>query len=60
MKELENFTLQQIANYISNKIAEDFDVNKSLAKKLLINALTYNVVIEEIENQVDFLLNFNN
>ena len=53
---LENFTLKQIADYIIDEIADDKNISKTLAKKLFINAISYNVVIEEIKGQVDFLL----
>ncbi len=56
MKELEKFTQAQIMGYLTDKIAEDFEVTKTQAKKLLLNALLYNVVIEEIENQINYLL----
>ena len=56
MHELEDYTLKQISDYLTNKIVEEFGVSKSLAKKLLVNAIAYNVVIESIMEQVDFLL----
>ena len=56
MIELENLKMSDVLNYLADKVTEDFEVNKSLAKKLVINALLYNVVIEEIENQIRFLI----
>lgn len=56
MRNLENFKMSDVINYLSDKVSDDFQVNKSLAKKLVINALLYNVVVEEIENQIRFLL----
>lgn len=56
MKELEDFTLKWVSDYIIKKIAQERNIPKSLARKLFINALSYNVVIAEINNQIDFLL----
>lgn len=56
MKDLEEFTLKQVSDYIINKIAIERKISKSLAQKLFVNAISYNVVIGEINNQVDFLL----
>ena len=56
MKELEDFTLKQVTDYLINKIAEEREISKALARKLFINAISYNVVVEEINNQIDFLM----
>ncbi|EOS35441.1 hypothetical protein C804_01044 [Lachnospiraceae bacterium A4] len=56
MKELENFTLKQVTDYLIDQIAEEREISKTLARKLFINAISYNVVVEEIKNQIDFLM----
>lgn len=56
MKELESFTLKQVTDYLINQIAEEREISKTLARKLFINAICYNVVVAEIENQIDFLM----
>ncbi len=56
MKELEDFTLKQVTDYLIDQIAEEREISKTLARKLFINAITYNVVVEEINNQIDFLM----
>ena len=56
MKELEDFTLKQVTDYLINKIAEEREISKALARKLFINAISYNVVVEEINNQIDFFM----
>ena len=56
MKELEDFTLAQMSDYLISGIIKQFGVTKSLAKKLFINAISYNIVAEEIYHQVAFLL----
>lgn len=56
MKELENFTLKQITDYLVDKIASDYSISKSLARTLFINAISYNVVVEAIEDQIDYLM----
>lgn len=53
--ELMNLTASQVINYLADNIAEGRGISKTKAKQLLLNALTYNVVIEEIEKQIDYL-----
>ena len=56
MIELENFTMKQVTDYLIDNIAESRGISKSLARKLFINAISYNVVVAEINNQIDFLM----
>ena len=56
MMELENFTLKQVTDYLIDNIAEQRGITKAMARKLFVNAISYNVVVEEINNQIDFLL----
>lgn len=53
---LEDFTLKQVTDYLINNIVENRGISKALARKLFINAISYNVVVEEINNQIDFLM----
>lgn len=50
------FTLNQIANYLVDKFSEDFEISKSETRKYFIDALTYNVVVEAIWEQMNFLI----
>ena len=56
MVDLENYTASQIIDYLVMEQVEKRGISKALAKKLLLNALTYNVVTAEIDNQINFLL----
>ncbi|MFV0342622.1 MAG: hypothetical protein ACK5JH_06970 [Anaerocolumna sp.] len=56
MKDLEDFTMKDVADYIVDEIALDRGITKKLARNLFINALSYNVVVEAINNQIDFLM----
>lgn len=56
MKQLDNFTMKQVTDYIIKKIASDRDIPITVARKLFINAIAYNVVVESINEQIDFLL----
>ena len=56
MRYLYDYTMKQVVDYLVDDIAESKGVSKVLAKKLLINALTYNLVTDEISSQIDFLL----
>lgn len=54
--ELVNLTMTEAAEYAVEKIMEEFGFNKKTAQELFKNAITYNVVIEEIVNQVSFMI----
>lgn len=56
MRELEDFTLKQVTDYLIENIAKERGISKALARKLFINAITYNVVVEDINLQIDFLM----
>lgn len=53
------FTLNQVANYLVDRFSKDFDISKSEARRYLIDALTYNVVVEELRLQIEFLIKQN-
>lgn len=55
MNNLEDFTLKQVSEFIIHNIASDREISTKLARKLFINALSYNSVIESINEQIDFL-----
>lgn len=56
MRQLEDFTLKQVTDYLIDEIANEREIPKTLARKLFINAISYNVVVREIKEQIDFLL----
>lgn len=56
MKDLEDFTMKYVSDYIVDEIALDRGITKKLARNLFINALSYNVVVEAINKQIDFLM----
>ena len=56
MLNLMELTASQVINYLVDEQAAARGISKSLAKKLVLNALTYNVVTAEIDNQIDYLL----
>lgn len=56
MRHLEDFTITQVLNYLTDEMSAEFGVSKTMMKKLIINAIAYNVVVEEIRNQISFLL----
>lgn len=53
------FTLNQVINYLADKFSKDFDISKAEARRYLIDALTYNVVVEELRLQIKFLIEQN-
>lgn len=56
MKDLYNHTLEQVTDFLVDKIANDRNITKSLAKKLLINALMAGSVRKEINQQIEYLM----
>lgn len=54
---LENWTMTEILNYYADYLVNECEIaaNKAEAKKLFLNAITYNVVREAIVEQVAFL-----
>lgn len=56
--ELLNLTMTEATEYAIAKIMEEFEFNKKTAQQFFKNAITYNVVIEEIVNQVGFMIDF--
>ncbi|MCD7886704.1 MAG: hypothetical protein LUG44_03675 [Clostridiales bacterium] len=55
-----DITWKEISAELAEEIAGEFAVSKSLAKKLLLNALTYNVVTAEIKSQIEYMLEGDN
>jgi len=60
MEHLDDITLKQVSDYIINKTAKKRNISKSLARKLFVNALRYTLVINTIEEQIDFLMDADN
>ena len=54
--ELLNLTMTEASSYAIDRIKEEFGFNDKTAKEMLKNALTYNVVIEEILNQIEYMI----
>ncbi len=58
MKRLETFTLKQITDYLIDDIAGRRNISKTLARRLFANAISYNIVVEAINEQIDFLIDY--
>ena len=56
MLDLMKLSTTDVINYLVEQQIEARGISKSLAKQLVLNALTYNVVTAEIDSQIDFLL----
>lgn len=56
MRDLYEYTMSEAIGFIAETVAEEKGVSKTLAKKLVVNALLYNCVVDEILGQVNFLL----
>lgn len=53
------FTLNQIVNYLTDKFSDEFEMSKAETKRYIIDALSYNIVVEAIREQIEFLLEGN-
>ena len=56
MKNLEEWTWKEVSEHLIDDICIRYDVSRKQAKELLLNALTYNVVVASIHEQIDFLM----
>ncbi len=57
MRELEILTTSEVMEGLIKRVRAEFEIrNKKQAKDLVLNALTYNVVIEEILDQIAWML----
>lgn len=56
MKKFEDYSQTEIMDYLYDKIIENYDVSFTTAKKYLLNALTYEIVLEAIKQQINFLI----
>ena len=56
MFNLYNLKASEVIDWIASEQAAKRGISKAAAKKLVIHALTYNIVTAEIDNQIDFLL----
>jgi len=54
--ELLKLTMTEATSFAVDRIKEEFGFNDKTAKEMLKNALTNNVVIEEILNQIGFMI----
>lgn len=55
MKDLYELKVSDVIGQIADDVVENLGIKKTLAKKLVVNALIYNCVQEEIISQVKFL-----
>ena len=53
--EIINLTMKEATNYVIERIMDEFSFNKKTATVMFKSAITYNVVIDEIVNQVGFI-----
>lgn len=56
MAGLEDFTISEVLDYIVRKQVEERGITRSQARKLVINALSYNIVVAAIDEQIDYLI----
>ena len=56
MKELFDISMKEVTDHFVNEIANNHGVTKAAARKLFINAITYNIVSNEIMSMVDYLM----
>ena len=60
MKDLYELKVSDVIEQIADDVVENLGIKKTLAKKLVVNALVYNCVQEEIISQVKFLAEIEN
>lgn len=53
------FTLNQIIHYLTDRFSDEFEVSKTETRRYIIDALSCNVVVEAIREQIEFLIEQN-
>jgi len=53
---MDEISLKDATDYLIDELMQEFKISKAKARKLLANALLYNVVINEIKDQADYIL----
>ena len=52
---MDEISLKDATDYLIDELIQEFKISKAKARKLLANALLYNVVINEIKDQADYI-----
>ena len=55
-KELECYTMSEVIDHLVDEVQMDHDISRTLAKQLVLNALTYNIVANEVYSMSRHLL----
>ena len=55
MVQLEDFTTKEVIDHLCERLIEQDKMTKKQAKKLILNALIYNCVVDEIIGQAEWL-----
>lgn len=56
MKQIEKFTMSEIIGHYVYRVCDEFEISQTLAKKVVLDALSYNVVVSAVLEQVSYLL----
>ena len=56
MRTLYDVTATEVIKDLADDLAKNKGINKALAKKLILNALIYNVVADAVTEQAEWLL----
>lgn len=56
MKQIEKYTMSEIIGNIAEHVVEEWEVSPAFAKKVVLDALSYNVVVQAVLEQVSYLL----
>lgn len=50
------FTLNHIVNYLTDKFSDEFGMSKAEIRRYIVDALSYNIVVESLREQIEFLI----
>ena len=53
---LEQLTIKEVIDGLTERVKNEFQVNSKQAKTLVLNALTYNIVVEEVLDQIAWMI----
>lgn len=56
MKQIDKFTMSEIIGHLAEEVVDEYEISFSLAKKVVLDALSYNVVVAAVMEQVSYIM----
>ena len=56
MKHIDKYTMSEIIGHLAERVVEEYEISHTLAKKVVLDALSYNVVVNAVLEQVSYIM----